>query len=82
MSVLPLASQETRVKLFQLHYLDRDGAVILKRSHAARHDRDALTEAERVSRTHTVEVWEGGRKVARIKKGQVPHMIQGRWGGR
>ena len=60
------------MKLFQLRYLNQSDLVVLRRDHAARGDLDALIEAERGSRTHTVEVWDGDRKVARLKKGCVP----------
>ena len=69
------------MKLFQLHYLNRSNVVVLNRAHAAKNDLDALAEAERRSFNHTIEVWEGDRKVARIKKGNMPLTANDRWGG-
>ena len=63
------------MKLFELRYLNESDSLVLSRSHAAQSDFDALIEAERGSITHTVEVWEGDRKVARVKKGCVPLRI-------
>jgi len=59
------------MKLFQLHYLNSSDAVVLNRALAAPHDLDAISEAERRSFTHTIEVWDGDRKVARVKKSRV-----------
>lgn len=64
------------MKLFHLRYLNRSDAVVLSRTHAARGDLDALIEAERGSITHTVEVWDGDRRVARVKKGCVSRMAR------
>jgi hypothetical protein len=69
------------MKLFQLHYLSRTNAVVLNHAHPARDDPDALAEAQRRSSTHTIEVWEGDRKVARIKRGNLPPRASGRRGG-
>jgi len=57
------------MKHFELHFLDRLNVVILIRTYRGRDDLAALAEAQRVSATHTIEVWEGLRKVARVKKG-------------
>jgi hypothetical protein len=63
--------QEAWMKLFQLHYLNSSDAVVLNRALAAPHDLDAIREAERRSYTHTIEVWDGDRKVARVRKSSV-----------
>lgn len=60
------------MKQFELHFLDRLEVIIVKRKYSAQDDLDALAEAERCSRTHTIEVWDGARKVARVKKGNAP----------
>jgi len=57
------------MKLFQLHYLNSSDAVVLNRALAVQHDLDAITEAERRSSTHTIEVWDGENRIARVKKG-------------
>jgi hypothetical protein len=61
------------MKLFQLHYLNSSDAVVLNRLHAAQHDLDAISEAERRSSTHTIEVWDGEHMIARVKKSSVAH---------
>jgi hypothetical protein len=72
---------EARMKMFQLRFLDRLDFVILTRAQAAMDDLDALAEAERLSVTHTIEVWDGDRRVARVKKGNVPLSVNDRLGG-
>ena len=57
------------MKSFELRFLDRLDVVIVIRAYSGSNDLDALAEAQRQSATHTIEVWEGLRKVARIKKG-------------
>ncbi|HXS05541.1 MAG TPA: hypothetical protein VN723_02030 [Rhizomicrobium sp.] len=69
------------MKMFQLRFLDRLDFVILTRAQAAMDDLDALAEAERLSVTHTIEVWDGDRRVARVKKGNVPLSVNDRLGG-
>ena len=59
------------MKLFELHYLNSSNAMVLNRVHAAQHDLDAISEAERRSFTHTIEVWDGERMIARVKKSSV-----------
>ena len=60
------------VSHFELRFLDRLDVPILKRSYSGLDDLAALAEAQRLSVTHTIEVWDGMRKVARVKKGNVP----------
>ena len=57
------------MKHFELRFLDRLEVPVLVRAYTAYDDLAALAEAERLSVTHTIEVWEGIRKIARIKKG-------------
>jgi|KBSSwiStaDraftv2_1062776.scaffolds.fasta_scaffold6637187_1 hypothetical protein len=54
---------------FELRFHDKLNVVVLLRGYSAGDDLAALAEAERLSATHTIEVWEGIRKVARVKKG-------------
>jgi hypothetical protein len=56
------------MKQFQLRFLDKLDVPILMRSYMGGDDLAALAEAERLSITHTIEVWQGLRKVARVKK--------------
>jgi hypothetical protein len=46
--------------------------VVLSHAHAAQHDLDAIGEAERRSSTHTIEVWDGERVIARLRKRNMP----------
>jgi len=57
------------MKQFELRFLDKLDVVILMRAYTAGDDLAALSEAEKLSLTHTIEVWEGTRKVARVQKG-------------
>jgi hypothetical protein len=57
---------------YKLYFLDRKNVVILAQDFVGRDDLDALDEAERLSKTHTIEVWSGSRKVALVKKGNIP----------
>jgi hypothetical protein len=59
------------MKQFELRFLDRLDVVILVRAYMFHDDLGALDEAEKLSITHTIEVWEGSRRVARVKKGNV-----------
>lgn len=53
---------------FEMRFLDRLQVAILRRDYAARDDLDALGEAQRLSSTHAIEVWQGTRRVALVKK--------------
>ena len=59
------------MKQFELRFLDRLDVVIVTRTYGGGDDLAALAEAERLSITHTIEVWQGFRKVARVKKANV-----------
>jgi len=68
------------MKLYNLHFLDRLDFVILSRTVVSADDLGALAEAERWCGTHVIEVWEGERRVARIKKGNAPITAEDRIG--
>ena len=57
------------MKRFELRFYDRLDVFVLMRAYAGADDLAALAEARRLSATHTIEVWEGDRKVALVKKG-------------
>jgi hypothetical protein len=57
------------MKHFELRFLDKLDVVILMRAYIGGDDLAALSEAEKLSLTHTIEIWEGARKVARVQKG-------------
>ncbi|HVW72492.1 MAG TPA: hypothetical protein VHC39_02545 [Rhizomicrobium sp.] len=69
------------MKQFELRFLDLSEAVIRMRSYAGHDDLAALREAEKQSATHVVEVWEGNRKVARVKKDNAALTAMDRFGG-
>jgi hypothetical protein len=56
------------MKQYQLRFLDRLNVAVLTRVYAGPDDLGALAEAERLSSTHTIEVWDGPRRVVRVKK--------------
>ena len=63
---------EAPVMHFEFRFHDKLDIVILTRSYIGADDLAALAEAQRLSATHTIEVWDGIRKVARVKKGNLP----------
>lgn len=69
------------MKHFQLRFHDRLNVVVLARAYLGADDLTALAEAEKSSATHTIEVWAGSRKVARVKKGNVPPFCEDRLAG-
>ena len=54
---------------FEFRFHDKLDVAILRRAYIGNDDLAALAEAKKLSATHTIEVWEGARKVARVKKG-------------
>ncbi|MBN9546269.1 MAG: hypothetical protein J0I19_12405 [Alphaproteobacteria bacterium] len=69
------------MKSYQFRFLDKFDFVVVMRVETVPDDLDALAEAEKLSLTHTIEVWDGVRKVARVKKGNVPPVSMDRLGG-
>jgi hypothetical protein len=67
-----------RMKQFELRFLDRLEVPVIVRAFLAQDDLAALKEAERLCKTHTIEVWQGNRRVARVKKGSPPLVTQDR----
>lgn len=57
------------MKQFEIRFLDRLEVPVIIRAYIAQDDLSALKEAERLCKTHTIEVWDGSRRVARVKKG-------------
>jgi hypothetical protein len=57
------------VKSFELRFLDKRDTVIVMRAYSGSDDLAALAQAQLLSASHTIEVWQGRRKVARVKKG-------------
>jgi len=60
------------MKQYELRFLDKLEFPVVVRAYAADDDLKALLEAKRQSATHMIEVWEGSRRVARVKKGDLP----------
>jgi len=63
---------------FELLFLDSLEVPVVIRAFSAHDDLTALREAERLSKTHTIEVWDGARRVARVKKGNVALVTEDR----
>ena len=59
------------MKQFELLFLDSLNRRLFMQYFIGGDDLAALAEAERLSSAHTVELWEGIRRVARVKKGNV-----------
>ena len=53
----------------EFHLLDKLEVPAIDRAYLAHDDLAALKEAERLCKTHTIEVWQGDRRVAQVKKG-------------
>lgn len=66
------------MKQFELRFLDLSNAVVCVRAFNGRDDLTALSEAERLCATYALEVWDGNRKVARVKQGNAPLTAQDR----
>jgi hypothetical protein len=66
------------VKQFELRFLDRLEVPVVVRAYMARDDLAALNEAQRLCATHTIEVWDGDRRVARVKKGNAALVTEDR----
>ena len=60
------------MKQFELRFLDKLDVPVIVRAYTAQDDLAALDEAERLCKTHTIEVWQGARRVARVKKNNAP----------
>jgi len=56
------------VRRLELCFLDEVGVPVLVRAYLGSDNLPALEGAQRLPQTHTTEVWEGKRKVARVKK--------------
>jgi hypothetical protein len=69
MSVLALENGGIPMEQFELRFLDRLEVPIIVRAYIAQDDLAALNEAERLCKTHAIEVWHGDWRVARVKKG-------------
>jgi hypothetical protein len=57
--------------IFELRFHDKLNVAILKRTYIGPDDFAALNEAKKLSATHAIEVWDGHRRVARVKKGSL-----------
>lgn len=77
-SALRSAKGDARVKSYCINILDREGDVFISHFIWCRDDLDALRTAEEQSINGTVEVWHGGRFVARVKAGNLPLDVRDR----
>jgi hypothetical protein len=66
------------MRQFEIRFLDKLEVPVVVRAYTAQDDLAALREAERLCRTHTIEVWLDDRRIARVKKGNAPLVTQDR----
>lgn len=66
------------MKQFEIRFLDRLEVPVIIRAFSAHDDLTALREAQRLCKTHTIEVWDGSRRVARVKKGSAARVTEDR----
>jgi hypothetical protein len=57
------------MQLYHIHFFDRRNVRFLVRDWSGADDLAALAEAQSLSATHTIEVWQGERRVAHVKRG-------------
>ena len=57
---------------YQFHFFDRLNVRFLVRTWSGTDDIDALDKAQELSATHTIEVWQGGRRVACVNRADSP----------
>lgn len=57
---------------YKLYSIDRTGHVISRRDFVAHDDLAALLEAEQSCAKNEIEVWQGARRVARVKLANAP----------
>lgn len=60
------------MRTYQINALDISGRILFAQPFRCRDDLEALTEGERCSRLHPVEIRDGSRLVARVKLGNSP----------
>jgi hypothetical protein len=53
---------------YKFFFLDDHGHVLRGQDHMFRDDVDALAAAEKFCNEHAVEIWQGIREVARVKR--------------
>ena len=61
---------------FEFRFLDNSDMVVTVRYYTARDDLGALEAAEKLCTIHMIEIWQGNRRIARVKKGNVPLGIE------
>jgi hypothetical protein len=57
---------------YRLHCLDENQRITSSSDVVARDDLAALEQAEKLCEKQGMEVWQGTRRVARVKKGNAP----------
>ena len=60
------------MKQYKFYFLDDRGHVWRAQDHLLRDDLDALALAKNICTDHGVEIWEGTREVARVKRNDEP----------
>ncbi|HVV26849.1 MAG TPA: hypothetical protein VHC40_02665 [Rhizomicrobium sp.] len=54
---------------YQIRFLDGRNRAVLARDFEGKDDLAALAAAEKLCDMHSIEVWQGERRVARVKQG-------------
>jgi len=57
---------------YSIHAFDHGGEVALSHTVRCSDDLDALSAGIRRSEAHAIEIWQGQRRVARVKLGNAP----------
>ena len=57
---------------YRFAFLDSAGAAVLNEAYSFADDVSALESAIDRSASHAIEIWDGGRRVAAVKKGHAP----------
>ncbi len=60
------------MQTYRLKFLETPNGIAQARDFQSHDDLEALAVAERACLTHDVEIWQGERRVARVKKGNAP----------
>jgi hypothetical protein len=68
LSLFGLESDKAHTRQYRLCYLDLSGQILKSDDIEVRDDLDALAHAQAASTTHTVELWQGERLVAKVDR--------------
>ena len=60
------------MKHYRIYSLNHQGGISRARDLDCADDLDALSQGEKLSAENPVEIWQGSRRVARVKPGNAP----------